>query len=290
MKKALVTLIVLAVLGGVVFYFGWVQIRLPGDACAVIFTKTGGFDRRVTLPGTFSWRWERLIPTNFTLYRYSLVPYRTRVEVRQLLPSAELYSGVLPDKPDFSIRAVADLEFAIRPESLPGLLERERLYPENLPEYYRATADALGSSLAELAAKGGLAPAALAGAEPAFRGELAARYPHLAILRVELRDTRLPDDGLYELARDSYRSLVSRRDRARDAAEAALTGERARDALARERQAASLESLAAYGELLDKYPILLKAMYVQNLSGRELATVPGFDLDRVLSGLEPRTP
>jgi hypothetical protein len=290
MKKALVTLIVLAVLGGVVFYFGWVQIRLPGDACAVIFTKTGGFDRRVTLPGTFSWRWERLIPTNFTLYRYSLVPYRTRVEVRQLLPSAELYSGVLPDKPDFSIRAVADLEFAIRPESLPGLLERERLYPENLPEYYRATADALGSSLAELAAKGGLAPAALAGAEPAFRGELAARHPHLALLRVELRDTRLPDDGLYELARDSYRSLVSRRDRARDAAEAALTGERARDALARERQAASLESLAAYGELLNKYPILLKAMYVQNLSGRELATVPGFDLDRVLSGLEPRTP
>lgn len=290
MKKALVTLIVLAVLGGVVFYFGWVQIRLPGDACAVIFTKTGGFDRRVTLPGTFSWRWERLIPTNFTLYRYSLVPYRTRVEVRQLLPSAELYSGVLPDKPDFSIRAVADLEFAIRPESLPGLLEREQLYPENLPEYYRATADALGSSLAELAAKGGLAPGALAGAEPAFRGELAARYPHLALLRVELRDTRLPDDGLYELARDSYRSLVSRRDRARDAAEAALTGERARDALARERQAASLESLAAYGELLNKYPILLKAMYVQNLSGRELATVPGFDLDRVLSGLEPRTP
>ena len=290
MKKALVTLIVLAVLGGVVFYFGWVQIRLPGDACAVIFTKTGGFDRRVTLPGTFSWRWERLIPTNFTLYRYSLVPYRTRVEVRQLLPSAELYSGVLPDKPDFSIRAVADLEFAIRPESLPGLLERERLYPENLPEYYRATADALGSSLAELAANGVLAPAALSGAEPAFRGELAARYPHLAILRVELRDTRLPDDGLYELARDSYRSLVSRRDRARDAAEAALTGERARDALARERQATSLESLAAYGELLNKYPILLKAMYVQNLSGRELATVPGFDLDRVLSGLEPRTP
>jgi hypothetical protein len=29
-------------------------------------------------------------------------------------------------------------------------------------------------------------------------------------------------------------------------------------------------------------------MYVQNLSGKELATVPGFDLDRVLSGLEPR--
>ena len=40
MKKALVTLIILLVLGGVVFYFGWVQIRLPADACAVIFTSS----------------------------------------------------------------------------------------------------------------------------------------------------------------------------------------------------------------------------------------------------------
>ena len=289
MKIALVTLIILLVLGGVVFYFGWVQIRLPADACAVIFTRTGGFDTRVTMPGTFSWRWERLLPGNLTVYRYSLAPYRSRAEVRQTLPSAELYSAVLPEKPDFSIRAVAELEFALRPESLPALLRDEHLYPENLPEYYRGEADALGAALVQLAAGGGLATVSGPGSSAgALAGELGKRFPHLAIGRLELRDLEQPDPGLYELARESYRSLMATRDRARDAAESALAGERVREALARERESASLQSLAAYGELLNKYPVLLKAMYVQNLSGRELATVPGFDLDRVLSGLEPR--
>ncbi len=295
MKKALVVLIVLLVVGGVVFFFGWVQILLPAEACAVIFTRTGGYDSRVTMPGTFSWRWERLIPGNLTVYRYSLASYRTRLEVRQSLPSAELYSSVLPDKPDFSIRGVADLEFALRPESLPGLLRDRHLYPEGLPEYYRSQADELGAALVELAAGSGTgaAPASAEaepaiGGQPALRAELEKRFPQLAILHLEMRELARPDVGLYELARESYRRLVSSRDQARDAAESALAGERARDALAREREASSLQSLAAYGELLNKYPVLLKAMYVQRLSGRELATVPGFDLDRVLSGLQPR--
>ena len=299
MKKALVVLIVLLVAAAVVFYFGWVQIRLPADACAVIFTKTGGYDSRVTMPGTFSWRWERLLPGNLTVYRYSLAPYRSRVEIRQMLPSAELYSAVLPDKPDFSIRGIADLEFSLRPESLPALLRNQHLNPENLPEYYRGQADALGAALVELASgpAAGVAHASAGGsaaaAEPAvdraaLHDELGKRFPLLAIQRLELRELARPDSGLYELARESYRRLVSRRDQARDAAESALAAERARDALAREREASSLQSLAAYGELLNKYPVLLKAMYVQRLSGKELATVPGFDLDRVLSGLEPR--
>ena len=289
MKRALVTLIILLVLGGVVFYFGWVQIRLPADACAVIFTKTGGFDQRVTMPGTFSWRLERLLPGNLTVYRYSLAPHRSRVEILRTLPSAELYSAILPEKPDFSIRAAADLEFTLRPESLPALLRDRHLYPENLPEYYRGEADTLGAALVQLASR--QAPAAAAGFGPdadALAAELAGRFPHLVIQRLELRELVQPDPGLYELARDSYRNMVSARNRAREAADSALAGERARDALARERESSSLQSLAAYGELLNKYPVLLKAMYVRNLSGKELATVPGFDLDRVLSGLEPR--
>jgi len=165
MKRALVTLIILLVLGGVVFYFGWVQIRLPADACAVIFTKTGGFDQRVTMPGAFSWRLERLLPGNLTAYRYSLVPHRARVQILRTLPSAQLYSAILPEKPDFSIRAVADLEFSLRPESLPALLRDRHLYPENLPEYYRGEADALGAALVELAS--GQTPESAADSWPA---------------------------------------------------------------------------------------------------------------------------
>lgn len=293
MKKVLVILIVLLVVGAVLFWFGWVQIRLPPDFCAVIFTKTGGYDHRVTMPGSFSWRWERLIPGNLTVYRYSLAPYRSRVEVRRTLPSAELYSSVLPEKPDFSIRGIADLEFVLRPESLPGLLRDQRLYPEGLPEYYRGLADQVGEALVEVAAEKvadepGIGPSVSLPSAAALAAELGNRFPQLAFQRLDLRELARPDPVVYELARESFRRLVSSRDQARDAAERQLAGERARDALAKEREGSALQSLAAYGELLNKYPVLLKAMYVQRLSGKELATVPGFDLDRVLSGLEPR--
>mgnify|MGYP001151859035 CR=1 FL=1 len=76
----------------------------------------------------------------------------------------------------------------------------------------------------------------------------------------------------------------------RNAAAAELAGERAREELAKERESAALESLAAYGELLNRYPVLLKAMYIRRLSGRELVTVPGFDLDKALSSLEAKAP
>lgn len=276
MKKAIVWLIVLVVLAGAVFVVGWIQIRLPADTCAVIFTKTGGVSPRVALPGQFLWRWERLIPTNLTLHRYPLAPHRAEVEIRELLPSAELYSGILPEKPDFSIRATAVLEFAVRPESLPRLLREEQLYPADLPGYYRSAAEALGRSLAALQTDP-------AGSLEAAREKLSRDFPDLNILRLQLREARRPDPRLYALAQESYRSLVESRDRARDAAQARLAEEGVREAKA-------LESLAAYGELLNKYPVLLKAMYVRNLSGRELAELPGFDLDKVLAGLEPARP
>jgi hypothetical protein len=278
MKKAAVWLIVLAVLAVVIFFFGWLQLRLPGDSCAVIFTKTGGFDDRVALPGRFLWRWERLVPTNLTLYRYSLAPHRAEVEIRETLPSAALYSAILPEKPDFSIQATARLEFAVRPEALPRLLREQSLYPADLPEYYRRAAETLGHTLIGLARQGQLTSPA-----DAAREQLAQENPDLRILHLELTELRLPDPDLYALARQSYRDLVAGRDRARAAAEAKLTED-----LVREERA--LDTLAAYGELLNKYPVLLKAMYVRNLSGRELAELPGFDLDKVLAGLEPKAP
>jgi hypothetical protein len=74
MKAFLITLIILVVLAGAAFYFGWLQILLPAENYAVIFTKTGGYDETVVRPGEFSWRWQRLIPTNMTVYTFDLHP------------------------------------------------------------------------------------------------------------------------------------------------------------------------------------------------------------------------
>jgi hypothetical protein len=286
MRKGLIIFILILAAGIAVFYIGWIQIRLPAGGYAVVFTKTGGYEDQVIAPGTFSWRWQRLVPTNLTLYRYPLKPYSTELTVEESLPSAALYSRILPENPDFSFRATIRVRFTLRPESLPELLRVEKLTPEALPDYYQRTAEELSRSIAvrvrrgELAAEANLVGGPIGGA---LSGELEQEFPRLQILDVQVQDLRLPDPQLYDLARESYRSLLEARDRARNSAAASLAGER-------EQETRALESLAAYGELLNKYPVLLKAMYVQHLTGKELVTIPGFDLDKALSGLESKAP
>jgi hypothetical protein len=286
MKKALVIFILVLAAAIAVFFIGWIQIRLPAGGYAVVFTKTGGYEDRVIAPGTFSWRWQRLLPGNLTLYRYPLQPYSTEVAVQESLPSAELYSRVLPENPDFTFRASVSVRFSLRPESLPELLRTERLTPEALPDYYQRAAEELSRSITDRARRGELGgEAILEGGEISgvLRNGLEQEFPHLQILELRVQNLHLPDPRLYALARESYRSLVESRDSARNAAASGL-------AVEQEREARVLESLAAYGELLNKYPVLLKAIYVQHLTGKELVTVPGFDLDKALSGLESKAP
>lgn len=286
MKKALVILILILAAASAVFFVGWIQIRLPAGSYAVIFTKTGGYEDKVIHPGAFCWRWQRLVPTNLTLYRYPLGPQSAELTVEESLPSGPLYSRILPENPDFSFRAVIRMHFSIRPEHLPELLAGEQMTPDALPEYYQRSGAALSRAVADRARSGALTfePGEGGGrVAEALREALEREFPRLRILEVQVSDLRLPDFGLYALARESYRSLVQARDSARNAAAAALAGEQ-------EREARRLQSLAAYGELLNKYPVLLKAMYVQNLTGKELIQIPGFDLDKALSGLESKAP
>jgi hypothetical protein len=286
MRKGLIIFILILAAAIAVFYLGWIQIRLPAGGYAVVFTKTGGYEDRVIAPGTFSWRWQRLVPTNLTLYRYPLKPYSTELTVEESLPSAALYSRILPENPDFSFRATITVRFSLRPESLPELLRVEKLTPEALPDYYQRAAEELSRSIADRVRRGELAAEENSAGGPigaALRSGLEQEFPRLQILDLQVHDLRLPDPRLYALARESYRSLLEARDRARNSAAAGLAGER-------EREARALESLAAYGELLNKYPVLLKAMYVRHLTGKELVTIPGFDLDKALSGLESKAP
>ncbi len=68
MKKAIIKffiwLIVLLAISGTVFFFGWLQFSVPAGSYGVMLSKSGGYYNEVITPGEFSWRWERLVPTN----------------------------------------------------------------------------------------------------------------------------------------------------------------------------------------------------------------------------------
>jgi len=93
MRKLFVSLIILIIVGGVGFYFGWIQIQLPANTFGVIFTKTNGYEASVVRPGTFEWRWQRLLPTNLTLYTYTLAPQSTNVTVAGTLPGLSIVNS-----------------------------------------------------------------------------------------------------------------------------------------------------------------------------------------------------
>jgi hypothetical protein len=282
MKTFLIILVILVILAGVGFYFGWVQIHLPAEHYAVMSTKTGGYDEEVIRPGEFSWRWERLIPTNTTLYIFDLHPRSKEISLQGSLPSAELYSSVLPENPEFTYKGEIDVVFSIAPESLPSLVAEEKLFPDRLEDFYIAKAKALSDTVLEILKESDVDPADSQALNRRVRSELAATVPHLAISSLEVRVMNIPDRDLYELARTSYRDLVQTRDRSRAEAVARLAEEQVRAENARAQEREKLDALREYGELLNQYPILLKAMAVQKLSGDQVITIPEFDLDSIL--------
>ena len=248
MKAFLIVLVILVILGGAAFYFGWVQILLPPEHYAVVFTKTGGYDQDVIPPGQFVWRWERLIPTNMTLHIFDLTPRSKEVSFRGSLPSADLYSSVLPDNPDFSVSGTVHLQFAVAPDSLPALVSEKKLSPEGLDDFYSARAEDISARVMDAVQ--------------------------------EIRTDMLSGAELDR--RQSYRDLVQIRDRSREQAIANQASEQVRAENSRDRQEANLELLKEYGKLLNEYPILLKALAVQKLSGEQLKNIPELDLDTIL--------
>ena len=281
MKAFLIILVVLVILAGVTFYFGWVQIHLPAEHYAVVFTKTSGYDQEVIRPGEFSWRWERLIPTNMTLFIFDLRPRSRVISFEGSLPSAELYSSVLPENPGFSYRGEIDVTFTIAPQSLPTLVAEEKLLPDQLDNFYDAKAQALSDSTLKLLQGSEVDPTDTQELNRRVQRNAAAAVPDLELSNLTVRVVHIPDSDLYELARSSYRGLVQARDRSRDEAVARLAEEQVRAENARAGEKAKLQALREYGELLNEYPILLKAMAVQRLSGEQVITIPEFDLESI---------
>ncbi len=148
MKKLIIAIVTLIVLGGVAFYLGWIQFQLQENTYAVIFTKTGGWDTEVTEPGNFVWRWERLLPTNLSMHTFTLKPFTARVSSTGILPSAEVYAQSLDPSPDFSFSINLSVDFEIKPGSLPELVSESRLTADTFESWHAETAEVISAQAA----------------------------------------------------------------------------------------------------------------------------------------------
>lgn len=254
MKRLLVVLVLLIVVGGVCFYFGWLQIRLDEDSYGVVFTKTRGWEETVLLPGSFEWRAERLLPTNLSLHVFPLETQVFQTTLRGSLPAATTYAALLETSGAFSFAVTVGVSYQIDPERLPQLAKDDGLRAEGLSAYYsqveaeiqqvvsESVTGTLVSTLPPLSASGAI--------RENLEEVLGRRFDALRILSVSVTRLDLPDLDLYEETKSRYTEVL-------DARTEALKAAALDQANVQAELDAGLERLERYGEILERYPILL---------------------------------
>ncbi len=265
MKAFVIILIILVALGGAAFIYGWVSLFIPADTYCVGFSKTYGFDEFITRPGEFSWRWERLIPTNFTLYKFKLEPKTERIQLKGDLPSATVYSSVLPESPDFRYDLEVSLTLMVKPSSLPSLVKDQYLRPKNLEDWMKTKTDAILARVPQALSDMNNAedyynPSSL---RKAIDDVIEQNFPEIRLLDFTVENLHVPDIRLYQKARETYFSLLEAEKNSRERVLRAAEQQRLVDTIQAEKEKEKLDLLREYGKLFNEYPILLKYLQLK---------------------------
>jgi hypothetical protein len=261
MKKLFGLLVVLIILAGAAFFFGWAQLPVPPGSYGVLRSKTHGLDQAVIRDGEFRWVWYKLVPTNVTTLIFSPARVHAPVAVNGSLPLADTYAAKTGISADFSFNIEGDLSFSIKPGSLPSLvLSRGIRDQAGLEDYEKSLAGEMvffaRERLETYAAReqfAGQSPSGedLRSASTRLEGDLLRSFPDVENLSFTLRNARLPDFALYATARSLYGDYLARQKELLGAELSAKT-ERSVNDLFR------FDELEKYGELLTRYPALLQ--------------------------------
>jgi hypothetical protein len=264
MKKFLATIIILLILGAAGFFLGWAQLPVPPGSWAVMRSKTHGLDENLIRPGEFRWVWYKLIPTNVEILVFSPEKTECSLVSRGELPSGSFYAGFAGLDADFSWETGLDFSFNIKPSSLPALVGRENISSQ---EELRAYAASLGAGIEDFiirrirsyAEEGEniedflRAPGNSASLEAGVYGA----FPEIEGFSCRIRSARFPDFNLYRSASQIYRDYLQKQ---REFLETDL----ARSAERRLSSQFRYDELERYGELLTKYPVLLRFLALES--------------------------
>jgi hypothetical protein len=275
----------LLVLLVVCFFAGWLQLALGPDVWGVAFTRSRGFEENPVSPAGFTWRWQRLVPRCLTLYRIPLKTEKAELDVTAALPSADAYASLVPEKPDFSLEVKLSILYRIRPEALPALVGASGLRPENLGDWHAQLRAELERKVTEIAlASGGSRDAA------SFASSLAARipgeFPQLQFVSISPAVIRMPDPVLYARLRDAYLRVVAQKEAALAAMAPRLASEEAAQRLSAQAHETSIAVLTKYGELLTRYPSLIKFLFLATAGQLTAKDMQTLDLLEKLPTLE----
>lgn len=252
-KKLFANFIVLVIFGAAVFCIGWITFLVKPGYCAVMVSKTSGILDKPVLPGSFIWRWEKLLPTNVTLETFNLSPFKSTQVVSGELPSSKTYRDYASLNCDFSYNIKMNFTMSIVPEKIVELYKANKLRTdEDLREYLSTKAKVASQILAEsiLMNNSTFGMNLSAFTEDGILKvlmEKKSEFDGIAFSAVEISDCKLPDYELYlkvKKSYDSYFEYLNKR----------LEEQADRHAASYVDQQKTIEQLEKLGELMKKYP------------------------------------
>ena len=263
MKKFIFFFLLLAA-GGTGFFFGWTKLTVPPGSYGVMLSKTHGLEPNIIKDGEFRWIWYKLIPTNVEISVYTIETVKHPIKSSGRLLSGEVYTALAGVEADFSWEINGELNFNIKPESLPAFTARENISDiEGLRMAEKRLAERIGSALLKSVADfienedEKMLEYMLIGASlPNLESEIQKNYPEVENVGCIIHMSRYPDFTLYKSVRALYEEYLIRQN-------ASLRPGIAKEAESRIEGRIRLDELTQYGELLTKYPILLQYLALE---------------------------
>ena len=257
MKKFLITLLILIVLGSAGFFFGWAQLSVPHGQYGVITSKTHGVAPDLVRSGEFRWIWYKLIPTNVVISVYKLEPATYQINYSNSLPMGLNYASFAGlTNVNFSWNIHGEFSLSIDPEKLIQLVSRHNIINQHdLDEYLTDVSQEIEVIiLRHLAASADnvekLERIMAGNLDLEMEREIYERLPEITNFTFIVNSADYPDFILYRTLRQIYEDFLTHQ-------REQITADFGRRAEMRIESQLRFEELERYGELLTRYPILL---------------------------------
>ncbi len=249
------TFIIVLITIGFVFYLGWIQFKVGPENCGVLVSKTGGINTSPIMSGSFSWRWEPLLPTNAEVRVFSLTPYTTVKTVTGNLPSSDVYSQMIKQNADFSYAIKFNISLKFTPAGIIASVKKSNAKNDS---DITAELDKAATLAAQRGADWLIGKAA---ADTGFKYTDAGStvlldavktdtdFPDMEFVSFSVASCTLPDMLLYDKAKASFDVYRKRID-------SELAEQAGKDAAAIAEDERVMIRLSRLGEILRKYPEL----------------------------------
>ena len=263
-KVCIITVIVLACATSV-FFFGWTQFSVPAGKYGIMLSKSGGYYPQAIMPGNFTWRWERIVPTNAQILVFDLTPRQVNYAADGMLPSADRYAKVLNTKDDFSWAFGIDALVTLKAEQLVPVVEKNTIQTQEALESYidshiRAILQTIMyryiSELIDNPYEYQQVKTDYHLLSEKLRGELVKTIGQdFSVEAVTLTKLTIPDIHTYKIAEHAYNTYEQQR-------EMLLAETAAKEAQYAASEQFQIDRLTKWGDFLAKYPNIIELIAV----------------------------